>query len=251
MNSNSCSDSRHDVFLSLIVPVYNEAGRFRQPLDTVVPFLEQFVSRYEIIYVDDGSTDATRDSLQRAAAVYPCIRVVCQPRNMGKGMAIRTGFRAASGDLLMFSDADFSAPIGDAQALMAGIRRGCGLVFGSRALSSSNVEIHQSRTRETMGKCFNLVVRTLLPLEFTDTQCGFKMFTRQAAEIILPRLRVNRFAVDVEMLTVAWLHGIPMMEVPVTWRNAPESRVHAIRDSALMLKDVFAIRYRLALGLYS
>lgn len=250
MNSTTNSSRKEDLFLSLIVPVYNEENRLQQSIPCVSSYLAALVARYELIYVDDGSTDGTHEALSKAAAGCPHMRVIRHDRNRGKGQAIRTGFQAASGDILLFSDADFSTPITDAPRLLAKIREDFRVVIGSRALPTSNVEVHQSWVREEMGKTFNLIVKALLPLPFSDTQCGFKMFTRQAAQTILPRLHVDRFAFDVEMLTVAWLHGIPMTDVGVTWRNVRESKVHPIRDSMRMIRDILGIRYRLALGLY-
>ncbi len=250
MNSTTNS-SNQELFLSLIVPVYNEEKRLRSSAICVSEFLNCLASRSELIYVDDGSTDRTHEVLLQAASRCPNMRVLRHERNLGKGRAIRTGFQSASGNILLFSDADFSTPITDAPLLLEKVREGYQVVIGSRALPSSKVEVHQAWLRETMGKTFNLIVQALLPLEFTDTQCGFKMFTREAVEKILPRLCVDRFAFDVEMLTVAWLHGMPMTDVGVTWRNVTESKVHPVRDSVRMIRDILGIRYRLALGLYA
>ena len=171
-------------------------------------------------------------------------------KNYGKGRAVRTGMQAAKGDILLFSDADFSTPIEESQKLLNCLLQGYDVAIGSRALPDSNVEIHQSWARETLGKAGNLIICTLLPIQFQDTQCGFKMFRRKAVEIILPRLTIDGFAFDIEMLTVAQLHGFRIAEVPVTWRNVLESKVRSIH-SLQVLGDVFTIRFRLALNEYS
>jgi dolichyl-phosphate beta-glucosyltransferase len=149
------------------------------------------------------------------------------------------------GNVVLFSDADFSTPIEDADQLLEAIEAGGDLAIGSRGLDSSNVEVRQSWVRENMGKTFNRIIRILLPIPFHDTQCGFKMFRREAVQVILPRMQMRGFAFDVEMLIIAQIHGLKISEVPVTWRNVKGSKVHPIRSSLEMLRDVWKIRNRM------
>jgi len=239
------------VYLSIVVPAYNEEKRIENPLDRVVRYLRDHYDQWELIYSDDGSTDGTYEKLRKLQEVYPEIEVVRSAKNRGKGSAVRAGMLAASGNIILFSDADFSTPIEETKRLFAYLQNGYDIAIGSRGLSDSNVEVHQAWPREMMGKIFNTFLRSLLPLEFMDTQCGFKMFTRKAANVILPRMHLDGFAFDVEMLIIAQVNRLRIAEVPVVWRNVLESRVHPIRNSLEMLRDVLKVRYRLGMNLYS
>ncbi len=239
------------IYLSVIVPAYNEEKRIEDPLDRVVRYLRNHFDPWELIYSDDGSTDGTSEKLRKLQEVYPEIKVVGTAQNRGKGSAVRTGMMAASGNIILFSDADFSTPIEETERLFAYLQNGYDIAIGSRGLSDSNVEVHQAWPREMMGKIFNTFLRSVLPLEFMDTQCGFKMFSKKAASIILPRMHLDGFAFDVEMLIIAQVNRLRIAEVPVVWRNVLESRVHPIRNSLEMLRDVLKVRYRLGMNLYS
>lgn len=244
-------NSRADSFISLVIPAYNEESRLLAPIPGVIAFLEKTYPRWEIIFSDDGSTDSTPALIRKLQAEHPSIRSVGAGKNCGKGSAVRLGLSAAAGNLILFSDADFSSPIEECMKLHSALEEGYDIAIGSRGLLESQIEVRQSWARETMGKTFNLILRTLLPIPFNDTQCGFKMFRREAAAVLLPRLRVNRFAFDVEMLVIAQQHLLRVSEVPVVWRNVLESKVHPVKSSLEMLRDVFAIRYRLAMSLYA
>ena len=239
-----------DIFLSLIIPVYNEEIRLDKPLVHVAEYLQANFPHWEILYVDDGSTDNTYQKLQMIQRTQNHVRAVHYANNRGKGHAVREGLRSAEGNILLFSDADFSAPIEEMQKLLAFIVGGYDVAIGSRGLPDSNVEVHQSWARETMGKMGNLLIRALLPIDLSDTQCGFKMFRKEAVVKILPKLKINGFAFDIEILAIAQVIGLRIAEVPVTWRNVPESKVHTIH-SLHVLQDLLTIRYRLAMGEYT
>lgn len=243
--------SLDDISLSLIVPVYNEAGRLETPLATAVRYLTENFQRWEILYVDDGSTDATFEILQKAAVRYPELKTIRTSRNEGKGAAIRRGFGQAKGDILLFSDADFSTPIEECTRLLRLLKAGQDVVIGSRGLPDSNVEVRQSWIRESMGKTFNFFIRSLLPLDFQDTQCGFKMFWKGAASTLFSRMTIGGFAFDVELLVIAKIHGMKVAEIPVTWRNVKESKVHPVLSSLQMLRDLLKIRYQMAMKTYA
>lgn len=239
------------MYLSVVVPAYNEEKRIEQPLARVVGYLRNHFNHWELIYSDDGSKDKTREKLSELQKIYPEIKVVGTPQNHGKGSAVRTGMLAASGDTVLFSDTDFSSPIEEIEKLFASLQNGYDIAIGSRGLSESNIEVHQAWPREMMGKLFNTLLRSLLPIEFMDTQCGFKMFNRKATDIILPRMHLDGFAFDVEMLIIAQVNRLQIAEVPVVWKNVLDSRVHPIRNSLEMIRDVLKVRYRLAMNLYS
>jgi dolichyl-phosphate beta-glucosyltransferase len=235
--------------LSLVIPAYNEEKRLGSQ-SHVFEYIRSHFTRAEFIYVDDGSTDGTYLRLLDYQRQNPQVKILRHERNRGKGRAVRSGMEAATGDLVLFSDVDFSTPIEEIQKLLPYIRNGFDIAFGSRGAPGSNVEIRQSLLRVATGKIGNAIVQTLLFLPFTDTQCGFKLYRADALKTILPRLTVDGFAFDMEMLAVASVHGLRAMEVPVTWRNVLDSRVRAIHNLEV-LRDVLRIRYRMAMGDYS
>jgi dolichyl-phosphate beta-glucosyltransferase len=235
--------------LSLVIPAYNEEKRLGSQ-NHVFEYIRNNFRACEFLYVDDGSTDGTYHRLLDYQKQNPQVKVLRHERNLGKGRAVRTGMEVATGDLVLFSDVDFSTPIEEIQKLLPYIRNGFDIAFGSRGVAGSNVEIQQSFLRQVTGKIGNAIVQTLLLLPFTDTQCGFKLYRADALKKILPRLTVDGFAFDMEMLTVASVQGMRAVEVPVTWRNVLDSRVRAIHNLEV-LRDVLRIRYRMAMGDYS
>jgi dolichyl-phosphate beta-glucosyltransferase len=238
----------HSGSLSLVIPAYNEANRLDSQ-SRVFEYIRRNFKKPEFIYVDDGSSDGTYLRLLEYQKENPQVRILRHERNLGKGKAVRTGMEAATGSLVLFSDVDFSTPIEEIQKLLPYIRSGFDIAFGSRALPDSNVEIRQSLLRQATGKIGNAIVQTLLLLPFSDTQCGFKLYRAEALQTILPRLTINGFAFDMEMLAVASVHGLKAVEVPVTWRNVLDSRVRPMHNLEV-LRDVFRIRYRMAMGDY-
>jgi len=241
--------NRHDVFLSLIIPVYNEEDRLDAPLPAVFEYCSQF-GQHEILFVDDGSTDSTAQKLSQIAQSCDSVRVLRLPVNSGKGAAVRAGLLEAHGNIHLFSDADFSTPITEADKLLDGLASGCDVAIGSRGLEASNIVEHQPWYREAAGKIGNILARALLPLDIEDTQCGFKMFSQRASKLIAPRSRIKGFAFDMEMLVIAQQLNLGIAEIPVIWRNVLGSKVRAIHNLEV-LRDLLRIRYRLALGAYS
>jgi dolichyl-phosphate beta-glucosyltransferase len=225
--------------VSVVIPAYNEAARLPATLRTVAEYLTRRCRRFEIIVVDDGSTDETATLAETAGA-----RVLRQPTNTGKGAAVRAGMLAATGDVVLFSDADLSTPIEELEPALHLLGQGWDVVIGSRALPDSNVQVHQNILRESLGKAFNVFVRTLAGLPFRDTQCGFKCFTRTAAQQVFARCAVNGFAFDVEALLVAQRLGCRVTDMPVRWVNSPASRVRMLVHPWQMLGELLRIRWR-------
>jgi dolichyl-phosphate beta-glucosyltransferase len=237
-------------FLSLIVPAYNEETRLQTQLPRLLDYLKQNFPKWEVLYVDDGSTDHTYRKLIEISKNHSGMHVLQLHKNSGKGKAVRTGMEAARGDIILFSDADFSTPIEETARLLKFLRDGYHIVIGSRAVTGSRIEIHQPPLREITGKIGNAIVQTLLLLPFQDTQCGFKMFRADAIKKILPFLKIDGFAFDMEILAIAVAQGFKVAEVPVVWRNVLESKVR-IPHTFQVLLDVLKIRYNQAMGSYT
>ncbi|MBI3449052.1 MAG: glycosyltransferase family 2 protein [Acidobacteria bacterium] len=237
--------------LSLVIPAYNEEVRLSGSLDAVARFASSYPAGCEVILVDDGSSDRTAEIARGFAAKHRLSRVLVNERNRGKGYSIRRGVLDATGDTILISDADLSTPLTEAAKLLERLKAmGEGIAIGSRGLAGSNVEIRQNALRELMGRTFNLVVRSMTGLPFRDTQCGFKAMSRRIAEPIFRRARVDRFSWDVEILYVARKRGVKIEEIPVTWRNAPGSKVGILSAPIEMLRDVIRIRRWYRQGVY-
>ncbi len=201
--------------------------------------------------VDDGSTDSTAAVVEKRAATEPRLRLVQNPGNRGKGFAIRHGMLEAKGDWILFSDADLSAPIDEFPKLLAAAQeRGAAIAIGSRALDRSLIGVHQSQWREMSGILFNRIMRLITGLPFSDTQCGFKLFRRDAARRVFPLQRLDGFSFDVEDLFVAHTLGIPTIEVPVRWNNVEGTKVGLMQGVASFL-DLLRIRWNWLQGHYT
>lgn len=237
--------------LTLVIPAYNEEVRLSGSLDAVAAFASSWPGGCEVILVDDGSRDRTAEIARGFAAKHPGARVLVNERNRGKGYSIRRGILEAHGEAILVSDADLSTPLSEAPKLLDRLKAmGEGIVIGSRGLPESNVEVHQNALRELMGRSFNLVVRAMTGLPYRDTQCGFKVMSRRVALPIFRRARVDRFSWDVELLYVARRRGVTIEEIPVTWRNAPGSKVGILSAPIEMLRDVVRIRTWYRQGVY-
>lgn len=230
--------------VSVVIPAYNEERRLPASLSAIDTWARVHLEAFEIVVVDDGSRDRTADVVRAFAATCTApgrVRLVSRSHNLGKGASLREGMLLAEEPWVLVSDADLSTPIEELVTLMVqrGERR---VVIGSRAAPGARVEVHQARYRELMGKTFNALVRLLVTGGIDDTQCGFKLFSRGAAQAIFARSRVERFAVDVEVIYLARRLGYEVVEVPIVWRNSPQSTVDPIRDSLRMLVDLARIK---------
>jgi dolichyl-phosphate beta-glucosyltransferase len=233
--------------LSVVIPAFNEERRLPETLGRVAAFLETRSGLHEILVVDDGSTDRT---VERAKAAHPSVVVLPSDRNRGKGHAVRRGMLAARGQLRLMTDADLSTPIEELERLEARIDEGYDIAVGSRAIPGARIEIHQPRYRESVGRLFNRLVRLLLVPGIHDTQCGFKLFSGDAAARVFSVARLDGFCFDAEALFIARRAGLRIAELPVIWRNDAASRVTTLRG-ALAFADVVRIRWNARLGRYS
>lgn len=234
--------------LSIVIPAFNEAERIGDTLRLFCVYLDAQDYAYEIIVVDDGSSDDTQAA---AKAAFPDVGIVSYGGNRGKGFAVRKGLEAARGDVRFFADADGSTPIEEIEKFWPLFDDGADIVIASRSLPESDVRVHQAWYRENMGKIFNTILKMLALTPFADTQCGFKGFTAEACAVILPRLRIDGFAFDVEQLFVAAKHGLRIEEVAVTWINSKRTTVNPILDSAKMIIESVYIRLNAIIGRYA
>lgn len=229
--------------ISVVVPAYNEANRIPPSLDRIVRYMQERHSDYEIIVVDDGSTDGTGAGVRRQFESNARVAVIDYGGNRGKGYAVRQGMSRATGDLVVFSDADLSTPIEEIEKMLPLVEQGYDIVIGSRAHALAEIREHQPLYRELGGKLFNLMVRLIVMPGLHDTQCGFKLFRRATTAPILPYLRIDGFAFDVELLALARAAGLRIAEVPVVWINSLTSRVRLSAASRAYL-DLIGIRLR-------
>jgi dolichyl-phosphate beta-glucosyltransferase len=235
--------------LSIVIPAFNEELRLPETLSLISSYIRGSERETEVIVVDDGSTDRTADVAKSFRAEIRRLRVVANSKNRGKGYSVRHGMMEASGRIVLFTDADLSAPIEETDKLLAALANH-DVAIGSRALNRSLISVRQSAFREYAGMIFNFIVRAVLRLPFVDTQCGFKAFRREPCRIIFQQQRIERFGFDPELLYLARHHGLRSTEIPVRWAHSPATKVSMLRDSLQMFFDVFIIRWNSLLGRY-
>lgn len=228
-------------YLSLIVPAYNEARRIAQTISDVRAYLDSSsyqASGYEIIVVDDGSTDSTAEIL----AGIRDIRVISYHPNRGKGCAVRQGMLASNGEYVAFTDVDLSAPIEELDRLFAAIHAGADVAIGSRAVPGSQLIRHQPRYRELGGKTLNLFIRLLAVPGIHDTQCGLKLFRGDLARRVFARCILDGWGFDVEALYLTRKLGARIAEVPVRWSHDADTRIRPLRAGLQVIRDLIRIR---------
>lgn len=235
---------------SIVIPAYNESARIRATLDRVLAFVRQRQWDAEILVVNDGSRDDTAQIVEQYAAEHPMLRLLHNPGNRGKGYSIRNGMLHASGEILLFSDADLSSPIEEADKLFAALHNGADIAIGSRWLRAELQTQRQSLHRQLLGRVFNLALRLVLGLPYHDTQCGFKAFTRRAADAIFPLQRIEGWGFDPEILFLARKFGMKIEEVPVQWAHSGDTRIHPVRDGIRMFMEMLKIRWYSLTGKY-
>lgn len=236
--------------LSVVIPAYNEERRLPPYLAGIIAYLETQPFSSEVIVVDDGSQDGTAAIVERFAAQNARVRLLRLPQNKGKGYAVKSGMLKASGRLRLFADADGATPIVELAGLKKAIETCADVAVGSRALQDDAHTVKTRFHRKMMGTVFNFIVRTLTVRGINDTQCGFKLFTAEAANSVFPLQHIYDFGFDVEVLYICHKKGFRIVEVPVNWADIPGTKVKIIRDSLRMFKDVVKIRLNDWLGIY-
>ncbi len=245
--------------LSIVIPAYNEEKRIAGSLDQVLHFLSAARYQAEVIVVDDGSEDSTARCVSERISMFRdaghVLRVLTNAPNRGKGYSVKRGLTEASGEIVLFTDADLSSPITEAPKLIDPIaERRADVTLGSRALNRELIGVHQPRMRELGGTIFNLCMRIITGLKFKDTQCGFKAFRREAALPVFALQRVERFGFDPEVLYIAKKQGNRLLEVPVVWNHCEggelQNKLNYVRDSINMFADLIRIRLNDLAGRY-
>ena len=235
---------------SIVIPAYNEAARILVTLEAVIECVRRRGWDTEVIVVDDGSRDRTVEIVRAFAATAPEVRLLKNAGNRGKGYSVRSGMLQALGEVVLFSDADLSAPIDEAEGLFKAIAEGADIAIGSRWLERARQTIRQPLYRRFFGRCFNAVTRAIMGLPYADTQCGFKAFTRAAAHTIFTRQRVERWGFDPELLFVANKFKLRTVEVPVEWAHDHRSKISPVRDGIRMGVEMLSVRWNDLRGLY-
>ena len=235
--------SENQFELSIVIPAFNEEKRIGNTLEQIVRYFKTPPVRFEVIVVDDGSSDRTSEIAAQKLMDIPS-QILRNPTNQGKGFSVREGVLAAKGETILFTDSDLSTPIEEFAKLKSTLlEEDYDIAIGSRDTASSQVEVHQNIMRETMGKTFNVIARLLSFREIHDSQCGFKAFKKEAGKALFWRQKLTGFCFDAEILFLAQKMGFRIKEIGVRWRNSPQSKVKVIRDSLRMLFDLFQIRF--------
>lgn len=235
---------------SVVIPAYNEGVRIPSALEAVVNCIRTRGWSAEVVVVNDGSTDGTARVVKEFAAGAPEVRLLENPGNRGKGYSVRNGLLHSFGDVVMFTDADLSAPMEEAEGLFDAIAEGADIAIGSRWLERTRQTIRQPFYRQFFGRCFNAVTRVVMGLPYADTQCGFKAFTRSAAQTVFQLQTIDRWGFDPEILFIALKRGFRIAEVPVSWAHDERTRMSYLKDGLRMLQDIAQVRWNALLGRY-
>ncbi|HTL62721.1 MAG TPA: dolichyl-phosphate beta-glucosyltransferase [Nitrospira sp.] len=239
--------------LSIVIPAHNEAGRILPYLEAITDYCETERRSYEVLVVDDGSTDDTSLIVKRFATVHSAVQILTLPVCKGKGAAVRHGMQAAAGCLQLFADADGATPIRELAWLEKALAEGADIAIGSRAMAARLPEftVRARVYRSVLGSLFNAAVQHSGIPGISDTQCGFKLFRRAVAQELFGYVSINGFGFDLELLYLARQRGYRIAEVPVNWSDQPGSKVRVLRDGLAMLRDLTVIRRNHVRGRYA
>ncbi|HEU4344189.1 MAG TPA: dolichyl-phosphate beta-glucosyltransferase [Candidatus Binatia bacterium] len=242
---------RDAVYLSLIIPAFNEEERIGTSLEQILRFLKSQPHSFEVIIIDDGSSDGTRPFVHERYGKEPRVRLYSQPARRGKGAAVQLGMLKARGDYVFFSDADLSVSIEQLPLFMSRLQDHCDAAIGTRQTIGARIEVRQPRLREWMGQVFTWLSNLFLGLRHSDLTCGFKGFRRPVANELFSRQQLHNWSFDSEILYLAKIRGYRVAEVPVTWRNDAASKVKLSRDVISSFLGLLSIRLNHYLGRYN
>lgn len=236
--------------ISIVIPAYNEQERLGPTLDKVLEFVQRRGWSAEVIVVDGASRDHTAQIVRAYVQSHEIVRLVRNATNRGKGYCVRKGVMQAGGRIILFTDADLSAPIEEAPKLLEALEAGADIAIGSRWMRSDLQTKRQSPARQVLGRAFNLLLRIVLTLDFKDTQCGFKAFRRSAARAVFSQQKIEGWGFDPEILFLARQAGFKVAEVPVCWAHDNRTRIHPIGDGLRMVCEILRIRWHALCGNY-
>ena len=237
------------MYLSIVIPAYNEEKRIGKTILAINEYLQKQNYSYEIIVADDGSKDNTVNLVKNLGEKVKNLRVIDNKENHGKGYVVRHGIMEAKGEYRLFMDADNATTVDQVENLLPFFKNGYDVVIGDRDLKESEIKKHQSRFKEILGDMANVLIQILAVPGIKDTQCGFKCFSAKFAENIFPKLKVDRWGFDIEILALARKFGYKIKTVPVVWINDEESKV-SMSGYINTLKELFQIKWNLISGKY-
>lgn len=235
-------------YLSIVIPAYNEELRIVPTIGAIASHVSSMGFDWELVIADDGSRDQTPQLVEELGFVN--LNLMRAEKNGGKGSAVRRGLLAARGKLVLFADADNSTPIEELSKLIAAIEQGNDIAVGSRAAAGAN-EASRSLVRRIVSGGLRWIVRTIFRIGVRDTQCGFKLFTRAAAQRLATAQTISGFSFDLELLYLAAKLGYKIAEIPVNWIDAPGSKVDVAREMRRFLRDLLKIKMNDLRGLYA
>ena len=236
--------------LSVVIPAYNEAPRIGKTIRTVVEYLQRQPHRWEILVVNDGSKDDIEVQIRSFTQGIPQLRLIQHRINQGKGAAVCSGLKAAQGDAVLFSDADGATPIEELEKLLPHLGKGIGMVVGSRRAKGSRVLLEQHWPRRMMSNTYQWICRLLVNPGVADVTCGFKLLTREMAQLCGSRMRIRRWSFDAEMFTIAKIHELKVIEIPIRWFDQRKTKVRLLRDIWGSFWELIRIRLYTAQGVY-
>lgn len=239
------------VKLSVVIPVYNEKKRFQNGFDHYYSYLKKQKYSWELILVNDGSTDNTLTLIKEIKRGKSGINVVTYDNNRGKGYAISQGVKSAVGEYILFADLDHSVPISTIESFFDYFEKGYQVVIGSRRVRGSHILVHQKPFREFLGKGFTMIVNFLIYPQISDATCGFKAFEKNAAQKIFNKVTVYNWAFDAEVLYICKKYKIKIAQAPVTWTDVRGSKVSLLKDVVGSLKGILKIRLNDLTGKYN
>lgn len=237
------------IYLSVIIPAYNEEGLIKDTIIEVDNFLSKQNYNYEIIIIDDGSADKTFSIVKKLAASFRNLKIIKNYNNFGKGYSVRRGMLLAKGKKRLFMDADSSTSIDQVNNFIPFSDNSYDLVIGDRGLRESKITKHQAFYKEMLGNIGNVLIKALIISDISDTQCGFKLFSDKFVEKFFPKLKINRWGFDIEILAVANKFGYKIKTAPIVWKNRGKSNVH-LKDYFFTLLELFKIKINLARKIY-
>ncbi|AKM84825.1 MAG: Glycosyltransferases involved in cell wall biogenesis [candidate division Kazan bacterium GW2011_GWA1_50_15] len=238
-----------DIYLSVVIPAYNEERRIGKTLTKLRAYLDAQSYGYEVVVSDDGSGDTTREIVKIIAEGWPQLRLLTATHNQGKGAVVKRGMLSAHGRWVLFTDADNATPIEEVEKFWP-FTKEYPVIFGSRYIKGAHVHVPQARHRIILSRLSNLLIRFMAVPGVWDTQCGFKLFERNAGQNIFANVRLTRFGFDIEAFAIARQLGYRFKEVGINWYNDFESKVRTGREAIRTLKDLFKITWNKLRGKY-